>query len=154
MSLNRGFVHWKQILHHTCLYTAPSAASCGLYKMCHQWIINMLSEWFLNGSYTCLLAKFVTMAASRRKHDWQIVSDETSEISTKENKHPTREERLAKHNMECEHLIEYLTPHKYPEGLTKNGLGISETKIRLIYWIWLVSSVSKFLPNTIYLYNY
>jgi hypothetical protein len=60
------------------------------------------------------------MTPSPRKNDSQIVSDETSEISTEENKHPTREERLGKHNMQCENLIEYLVSNKYPEGLTKN----------------------------------
>ena len=42
------------------------------------------------------------------KYDSQIVSDETPEISTQENKRPTRGKRLAKHNKQCEHLIEYL----------------------------------------------
>ena len=60
------------------------------------------------------------MTPSPGKNDSQIVSDETSEISTEENKHPTREERLDKHNMQCENLIEYLVSNKYPEGLTKN----------------------------------
>ena len=60
------------------------------------------------------------MIPSLRKHDSQIVSDETSERFTQENKHPTREERLAKNNKECKHLIEYLISKKYPEGLTKN----------------------------------
>ena len=50
----------------------------------------------------------------------QIVSDETSERFTQENKCPTREERLAKNNKECKHLIEHLISKKYPEGLTKN----------------------------------
>ena len=84
------------------------------------------------------------MIPSLRKHDSQIVSDETSERFTQENKHPTREERLAKNNKECKHLIEYLISKKYPEGLTKNEAWnlINQAKTD-IYGIGLVSGVSE-----------
>ena len=74
-------------------------------------------------------------------------------LEMNENKRLTREKRLAKHNKQCKHLIEYLISNKYPEGLTKNEarkLRNQAKTLRLIYGIRLVSGVSKSMHNTVY----
>ena len=43
------------------------------------------------------------------------------EIPAQQKHHPSREERLANHKMQCQHHIMYLTTNICPEGLTKNN---------------------------------
>ena len=84
------------------------------------------------------------MTPSPRKNDSQIVSDETSEISTEENKHPTREERLGKHNMQCKNLNRV-------EGLTKNEARNLRNQAKTHLW----DSTSKYcnVPKSIHYTN-
>jgi hypothetical protein len=92
-----------------------------------------------------VLEPFDTLPPSTIEDECHVSNSAADGSGDEEPPHPSRDERLEKHRMQCQNLIAYLTTNLCPSGLTKKEVRNIKNQAKTHQWD-IKSKIFNILP--------